>query len=143
MCRWDWKKCTREARKPEFKSRPTIFDKNTSLRHRFFYPVLVTETFSLSFWVPVVEPVPKAFINRYQKPFFSSSVDSQITQDIADMPVNKCKNLRGWDNIVYNIQLLIKLCMYLSKYEFVSQQKQPRTHEIKWVSVLYELPINK
>ena len=71
MCRRDGKKDTRKTRDyPKSESWKTIFDKNTSLRYRFLYPVLMTETFSLGFRVPVVEPVPKAFINRYHKPFF-------------------------------------------------------------------------
>ena len=72
MCRWDGKKSTREVIDPEFGSRPTIFIKNTCLRHRLFYPVFMTGMVSVSGY---------RFKNRYLSPFltgafgpFSSSV---------------------------------------------------------------------
>ena len=65
VCWWDGTKGTREARDPEFESRPTIFDKNTLVPGEGFYPMLMTETFSLGFRVP-----SKALVTRYQKPFF-------------------------------------------------------------------------
>jgi len=45
-------------------------DNKESLRHRFFYPVTKTVTFSLGFVVLVLELVPKALITRYYKAFF-------------------------------------------------------------------------
>ena len=71
MCRWDGKKSIRETTDPEFESRPTIFAKNTSLRHRLFYPVLMAVTFGLGFRVPVQKPVPKPLPNRCLWAFFS------------------------------------------------------------------------
>ena len=53
MCRRDGKRGTRKARDSEFESHPTTFAKNTSLRYRFFYPVLMTMTFGLGFRVAV------------------------------------------------------------------------------------------
>jgi hypothetical protein len=41
-----------------------------SLRHRFFYPVMKTVTFSIGLVVPVLERVPKVLITRYYKAFF-------------------------------------------------------------------------
>jgi len=74
MYRWDGKKGTREARDLEFESRPTIFDKNTtkeSLRHQFFYLVLMTMAKDPGFGVPVqFEPVPKALVDRYLRCLF-------------------------------------------------------------------------
>ena len=58
MCRRDGKRGTRKARDSEFESHPTTFAKNTSLRYRFFYPVLMTMTFGLGFRIPVQKPVP-------------------------------------------------------------------------------------
>ena len=63
MCRRDGKKSTRETLDPEFESQPTIFAKNTSLRHQFFYLVLMTVTFGLGFQVLVQKPVPKPLTN--------------------------------------------------------------------------------
>ena len=70
MCRRDGKKSTCEATDPEFEFRPTIFAKNTSLRHQFFYPVLTTVTFGLGFRVPVQKPVRKPLPNRCLWAFF-------------------------------------------------------------------------
>jgi len=54
-------------------------DNKESLRHRFFYPVTKTVTFSLGFVVLVLEPVPKALITRYQKIFSSSACPTICT----------------------------------------------------------------
>ena len=59
MCRRDGKKDTRETRDSVFESCPTTFaKKNTSHRHRFFYPVFMTVNIGLGFRVPVQKPVP-------------------------------------------------------------------------------------
>ena len=70
MCRWDGKKSTRETTDPEFESRPTIFAKNTSLRHRLFYPVLMAVTFGLDFRVLIQKPV-RPFLTGVFGPFSS------------------------------------------------------------------------
>src|SRR6185312_6486214 len=64
MCRRDGQKVTHETRDLEFESRPTVFAKKYSLRHRFFYPVLMNATIGLGCRVPVQKPVPKAHTNR-------------------------------------------------------------------------------
>ena len=54
-------------------------DNKESLRHRFFYSVMKTMTFSFGFVVLVLEPVPKALITRYQKIFSSSACPTICT----------------------------------------------------------------
>ena len=51
MCRRDGKKNTRDATNH-------FCQKNTSHRHRLFYPVLMTVTIGLGFRVPVQKLVP-------------------------------------------------------------------------------------
>jgi len=65
MWRRDGQKGTREASDLEFESRPTIFAKKYSLRHRFFYPVLMNATIGRGYRVPVQKLVPKAHTNRF------------------------------------------------------------------------------
>ena len=55
-----------------------------NLRHQtsslgFIVPVPKSETFGLEFIVPVLEPVPKALITRYQKIFSSSACPTICT----------------------------------------------------------------
>jgi len=94
MCRWDGKKSTRKTTDPEFESRPTIFAKNTSLRHRLFYPVLMGVTFGLGFRVPVQKPVPKPLPNRCLWAFSSSASFHPTTQSSVG------ENGRHWLNSV-------------------------------------------
>ena len=77
-----------KTRDLEFESYPNHFcQKNTSLRHRLFYPVLMTVTFGLGFRVPVQKPVPKPFLTGAFGPFSSSVVGWNshiVTWDLFD-----------------------------------------------------------